>query len=72
MVSDKGAQLTSANNYVTWTNEEDPSNLDWDTMVNNETRKGIEWRFIAAGCQYQNGLAESRVKAFKLTLSHMT
>ena len=69
MVSDKGSQLTSANNYVTWTKEEDPSNWDWDPVVNVGFRKGTEWRFSPAGCQYRNGLAGSSVKAFKATLS---
>jgi hypothetical protein len=65
VVSDRGSQLTSANNYVTWTKNEDPSNWDWDSVVTNGSRRGTEWRFVPAGCQYRNGLAESRVKALK-------
>merc|ERR1712105_7251 len=33
--------------------------------------QGTEWQFVPAGCQYRNGLAESKVKALKSTLNHM-
>ena len=71
VVSDRGSQLTSATNYVTWAKKEDPSKWDWDSVSSKGSTQGTEWRFVPAGCQYRNGLAESKVKALKSTLNHM-
>ena len=71
VVSDRGSQLTSANNYVTWEGKEDPSKWGWNEISEKAARGGTEWEFVPAGCQWRNGLAESRVKAMKSTLSHM-
>ena len=68
--SDKGSQLTSAGNYITWTAREDPSNWGWDAISAQAARQGTTWKFVPAGCQFRNGLAEARVKAMKQTLMH--
>lgn len=33
---------------------------------------GTTWRFAPPGCQFRDGLAESRVKAMKKTMTHLT
>ena len=35
-----------------------------------QTAAETEWKFVPAGCQWRNGLAESRVKILKATLQH--
>ena len=40
-------------------------------MVKNGVRRGTEWSFVLAGCQYRNELVESRVKALMSTLSQI-
>ena len=35
-------------------------------------KSGTTWRFAPAGCQFRDGLAESRVKAVKKTFHHLT
>ena len=71
VVSDKGSQLTSASQLVTWTERESPANWEWESIGEQGARQGTTWEFVPAGCQYRNGLAESRVKAVKTTLGHM-
>ena len=68
VVSDKGSQLTSA--AITVTASQDPMNWNWKEVEASSNRMGTEWSFVPAGCQYRNGLAESRVKILKSTLSH--
>ena len=55
--SDRGSQLTSAGNYVTWSAREDPSTWGWDEISAQAARQGTSWRFVPAGCQFRNGLA---------------
>ena len=69
--SDRGSQLTSATNYVKWTAQEDPSKWEWDKVKGAAARQGADWRYVPAGCQYRNGLAEARVKATKSSLEHL-
>ena len=71
VVSDRGSQLTSADNYVTWKESEDPAKWAWDEIEVRSAREGTVWEFVPSGCQWRNGLAESRVKALKSTLAHM-
>ena len=71
IVSNRGSQLTAAGSFVTWTDKEDPGRWDWEEAVNLGARQGTEWQFVPAGCQFRNGLAESRVKAIKSTLAHI-
>ena len=71
VVSDRGSQLTSAENYVSWKPAEDPTQWGWSEIEERSVREGTEWEFVPAGCQWRNGLAESKVKAIKSTLSHM-
>ena len=68
---DRGSQLTSSNNYVTWTVKEDPGSWNWDKVVEKSAGTGTVWEFVLAGCQDRNGLAESRVKVVKANLGHI-
>ena len=70
-MSDRGSQLTTASHLVTWTERESPANWEWKKIEEQGARQGTIWEFVPAGCQYRNGLAESRVKAVKTTLGHM-
>ena len=56
---------------MTWTAKEDPISWKWVEVVEKTAGKGTVWEFVPAGCQYRNGLAESRVKAVKATLGHI-
>ena len=71
VVSDQGSQLTSADNYVRWEEKESPKGWEWEKIQAKAARGGTEWVFVPAGCQWRNGLAESRVKALKSTLAHI-
>ena len=71
VVSDRGSQLTSSENYVTWKSSEDPSKWGWKEIEERSAREGTDWEFVPSGCQWRNGLAESKVKAIKSTLAHM-
>ena len=65
VVSDKGSQLVAAANTIS---KEDPTSWDWDSIANS-TASTTEWKFVPAACQWQNGLAESRIKIFKQTFN---
>ena len=71
VVSDRGSQLTSSANYVTWTATEDPTKWGWSDIEKSTARKGTIWKFVAAGCQFKNGLAENRIKIMKSTLNNV-
>ena len=71
VTSDRGSQLTSVDNVVRWEQIEDPRGWGWKEIEAVTARGGTKWVFIPAGCQWRNGLAESRVKAMKNTLGHM-
>ena len=71
VTSDKGSQLTGAANYVSWNTEESPANWDWNKISEESAMQNTEWKFVAAGCQFRNGLAERRVGATKSTLNHL-
>ena len=51
--------------------EEDPEKWGWDEISKSSAKKGTVWRFIPPGCQYRDGLAESRVKMMKKSLVHL-
>ena len=68
VISDKGSQLQKASKEIDWTKKEDPENWKWSNIEQATSVKGTRWRFVPAGCQWQNGLAESRVKIFKQNL----
>ena len=59
VVSDVGSQLTSADNYIAWSEKEAHSNWGWDMVKEAGARTGTEWEFVPPGCQFRNGLAES-------------
>ena len=44
---------------------------NWKELEEAGAKAGTEWEFVAAGCQFRNGLAEARVKATKQMLEHM-
>jgi hypothetical protein len=67
VVSDKGSQLMAAAQVIDWTRKEDPTKWDWNQIEQMTASKGTRWDFVPAGCQWQNGLAESRIKIFKQT-----
>ena len=67
VVSDKGSQLMSAARIIDWTKKEDPTQWDWNKIEQMTADKGTRWEFVPAGCQWQNGLSESRIKIFKQT-----
>ena len=66
VVSDSGSQLKKAGQLLA---QDDPAGLDWDKIVNAAARNGTQWKCIAPGCQWRNGLAESAVKLVKSTLA---
>ena len=70
VVSDKGAQLTSKHNLVAYPEKHAPTNWDWESIKEAGARIGTEWRFVPAGAQFRNGLAERRVAALKHTVDH--
>ena len=45
--------------------------MGWSRIAEDGAKDGTEWEFVPAGCQFRNGLAESRVKAVKSTLKHV-
>ena len=67
VVSDKGSQLKAASKQIDWTRKEDPEQWEWNKIEQATSAKGTRWHFVPAGCQWQNGLAESRIKIFKQT-----
>jgi len=71
VISDKGSQLTSCRNTVAFTDATSPKSCDWAHIKEVGARAGTVWEFVPAGCQFRNGLAESRVKAVKHAMSHM-
>ena len=44
----------------------------WNQIAEAAAKAGTTWKFTPPGCQYMDGLAETRVKALKKTLSHIT
>ena len=69
VVSDMGSQLQAASYHVEWSSEESPNNWKWESIQHATSVKGTVWKFVPAGCQWQNGLAESRIKIFKQTFA---
>ena len=67
VVSDKGSQLQAASKQIDWTKKESPEKWEWEKVELATSAKGTKWQFVPAGCQWQNGLAESRIKIFKQT-----
>ena len=69
VISDRGSQLVSAAAKLPWSKKEDPSSWDWSSIAAESARHHTTWKFVPPGSQWRNGLAESRVKAAKHTLS---
>ena len=44
---------------------------DWDekTLIGYGASRGIDWKFVTADAQFQNGVAESMIKAVKHAIS---
>jgi len=70
VMSDKGSQLISKHNLVAFLDNAAPINWDWDSISEASARVGTEWRYVPAGAQFRNGLAERRVAAFKHTMDY--
>ena len=66
VVSDSGSELKKASQLLA---QDDPAGLDWTEIVNAAARNGTQWKCIAPGCQWRNGLAESAIKLVKSTLA---
>jgi hypothetical protein len=62
--TDCGSQLVKASSI-------DNPNMNWEEIKSKSVKNGTEWKFAPPGCQFRNGLAESRVKAIKRTLQHL-
>ena len=69
VVSDKGTQLLAASYHVDFSKGECPTSWKWEDIEYVTAAKGTTWKFVPAGCQWQNGLAESRIKIFKQTFA---
>ena len=69
VISDMGSQLQAASHHVEWSGNECPTNWKWESIQHATSVKGTVWKFVPAGCQWQNGLAESRIKIFKQTFA---
>ena len=57
VVSDQGKQLTSSSNTATFSTKESPEAWDWKALEEVGAKAGTEWEFVAARCQFRNGLA---------------
>ena len=72
VVSDRGSQLTSKSNLIAFEAQEKKlTGCSWEEVQHQGARRGTTWHFVPAGAQFQNGLAEARVKAEKHTMAHM-
>ena len=71
VISDRGSQLVSAASKFPWSEKEDPSKWDWSSIASESAKHQTTWKFVPPGCQWRNGLSESRVKAAKITLSQI-
>ena len=65
--SDRGSQLVSAHKDVA----EELLKYDWDFIASSTAHNGTTWKFAPAGGQWRNGAAESFVKKFKLSFTHL-
>ena len=65
VVSDAGSQLRKAGQLI---EQGDPASLDWKNICEGAAKNGTEWKCVAPGCQWRNGLAEAAVKLLKSTL----
>ena len=66
--SDKGSQLVKASGFLA---AEDPESWDWERIRQETAPSGTTWKYTPPGCQFRNGLAESRIKALKHSLTHV-
>ena len=67
VISDKGSQLQAASRTIDWSKNEDPVSWQWQSIEGATSSFGTKWQFVPPGCQWQNGLAESRIKILKQT-----
>ena len=65
--TDKGSQLARASQNVA----ENPVNWDWKHIQAATAQMKTTWRFCPSASQWWNGMAESRVKAFKQALDNL-
>ena len=65
VVSDSGSQLVKAGKMI---DKFDMGKLDWTRIKEGAAKNGTQWKTVAPGCQWRNGLAESAVRLLKSTL----
>ena len=65
--TDKGKNLVKAATYV-----REEKEVDWENIIAKTVKDGTTWKIAPPGAQHRDGLAESRVKALKKTLEHLT
>ena len=63
LYSDRGSQLQKAAAYTA--SKENPENWDWNQVEESLAANKTTIKFCHPGCQWQNGLAEQRVKGVK-------
>ena len=68
--SDPGSQIKRATFYLA--DSTNNSQLDITKIVDMDARKGTTWKICPTASQWQNGLAELGVKAFKETITLAT
>ena len=62
--ADQGSQLKAASNYA-GRPREDPTQWNWKKVAARAASSHTIFKFVPAGAQFRNGLAESRVKLAK-------
>ena len=65
VVSDAGSQLVKAGKLI---GDFDMSRLDWIKIKDGGAKNRTDWKTVAPGCQWRNGLAEAAIKLLKYTL----
>ena len=67
MISDQGSQLKSASKEVATLAKD----WNWSTVSDWAQSQNIEWKFVPAEAQHQNGLSESLIKSVKRSIDHV-
>ena len=65
--TDRGTQLSRASENIA----EKSENWDWKKIESATAHKKTQWRFCPAASPWRNGMAQSRVKAFKESLDNL-
>ena len=62
--------MSSSSNYVTWSEREDPSKWEWNQIEEQTLVEGTVGKYVLAGCQFRDGLTESRVRVLTYSGSY--